>query len=91
MVVMRRPWHSTGQRQAREHGLAVDQHRARPALAELAAVLGAGEVQVLAEHLEQGLVGGHEKLAVLAVHLQGQTQLHAGRLLELRLNESTFK
>ena len=46
------------QHQAGEHRLAVDEHRARAALAELAAVLGAGEVEILAEHLEQGLVRG---------------------------------
>ena len=58
------------ERQTREHGLAVDQHRARAALAELAAVLGAGELQILAEHLEQRLVAVDERIHALTVHEQ---------------------
>ena len=36
---------------------AVDQHRVCPALSQLAAVLGSGELQILAQHLEQAAVG----------------------------------
>ena len=72
--------------QAGEHGLAVDQDRARPALAELAAVLGAGEVQLLAEHLEQRLVRRREDVALLTVDLEGQERGHRGLLL---LNDET--
>ena len=45
-----------GQRQAGQDRLAVDQHGAGAALAELAAVLGAGQVEIFAQHLEQRLV-----------------------------------
>ena len=39
--------------QARVDHRAVDQHRARAALALAAALLGAGQAQVLAQHVEQ--------------------------------------
>ena len=61
-----------GQRQAGEHGLPVDEDRAGAALAELAAVLGAGEVEILAEHLEERLVGGGDQVPRLAVDGEGQ-------------------
>src|SRR5690606_9261746 len=44
-------------RDTRSHGAAVQQHRTRAALALAAAVLGTGEVEVLAEHREQALRG----------------------------------
>ncbi len=44
------------QHQARQHRPAVQQHGAGAALAELAPVLGAAEIQVLTQHLEQRLV-----------------------------------
>ena len=57
--------------QARQHRLAVEQHGARAALAELAAVLGAAEVQILTQHLEQRLVRRERDLGRLAVDGQG--------------------
>jgi hypothetical protein len=42
-----------GQRQAGVDALAVEQHRAGAALAMVAALLGAGQVQVLAQRVEQ--------------------------------------
>ena len=44
------------QNETRQHRLAIEQHRARAALSELAAMLGAAEVQVFTQHLEQRLV-----------------------------------
>ncbi len=44
------------QGEAAQHWQAVDEHGAGAALAELAAVLRAGEVEVFAQDLEQGLV-----------------------------------
>jgi hypothetical protein len=44
------------QHQTRQHRLAIEQHRARAALAQLAAVFGAAQVQVFTQHLEQRLV-----------------------------------
>ena len=41
--------------EARAHQHAVEQHRARPALALLAGVLGAGQAEPLAQHVEQAL------------------------------------
>src|SRR5207302_3659710 len=58
------------QEQAAQLRLAVRQHRAGPALAQLAAVLGAGQLQVFAEHLEQRLVNRQVELQVLAVHTE---------------------
>ena len=55
-VVISRPSHLDGERQAREQRLAVDEHRAGAALAELAAVLRPGEAEVLAQDLEQRAV-----------------------------------
>ena len=43
-----------GQRQAGQHAAAVDQHRAGAALALVAALLGAGQRQVLAQRIQQG-------------------------------------
>src|SRR5262249_13682153 len=56
------------QRETREHGLAIDEHRAHAALAELAPVLRAGEREILAQHLKERLVGRERHLGGLAVH-----------------------
>ena len=56
--------------EAREHRLAVDEHGAGAALAELAAVLGAGQPEVLAQDLEQRLVRRERDLDRLAVHAE---------------------
>ena len=45
------------ERQARELRTPVDEHRAQAALALLTAMLGAGEVRILAQHLEQRVRG----------------------------------
>src|SRR5262245_21121632 len=62
------------QHEAGELRLAVEQYGAGAALAELAAVLGAGEGEVLAQDLEQRLVRGEGRLHRLAV--DAQIQLH---------------
>ena len=54
--------HETGQ-----HRAAVDEHGARAALAQLAAVLGAGQVEVFAQHFEQRLVRREGDFGLLAV------------------------
>src|SRR3954469_8330745 len=69
-----------GEHQTGEHGTAVHQHRAGAALAELAAVLGAGQRALLAQHLEQRVVGGEDHGAILAVDPQpqgGQVVVHS--------------
>ncbi len=42
-----------GQRQAGIDAAAIDQHRARPALATVASLLGAGQTQLLPQRVEQ--------------------------------------
>ncbi len=66
--------------QTREDGFAVDEHRAGAALAELAAVLGAGELQVFAQHLEQRLVAVDEHVHALAVHEQLESCVDEARV-----------
>src|SRR5688572_31278412 len=58
------------QHDAGELRLAVHQHGAGAALAELAAVLGAGQPEVFPQHLEQGLVRRDRSREGLAVHRQ---------------------
>src|ERR1043165_9163682 len=60
------------EREARQHRHAVDEHRARAALAELAAVLRAGEVQLLAQHLEQRVMRLGRDALDLTVHAEGE-------------------
>src|SRR6266851_7282422 len=60
------------QEKAAQLRLTVDEHRARAALAELAAVFGAGELHVLSQHLKKRLVHGEQHLRTLAVHVEGQ-------------------
>src|SRR5215212_1344737 len=50
--------------------LAVEEHRARPALALLAGVLGAGKAETLAKNVEQALAGPDVSLVALAVDSQ---------------------
>src|SRR5207245_6640343 len=63
-----------GEEQAAQLRLAVDEHRAGAALAQLAAVLGAGEAEVFTQHLEQRLVAGKGQLDGVAVDAQAQLQ-----------------
>ena len=68
------PLERDGQRQARVGAAAVDQHRAGTALAVRAAVLGAGQVEVLAQEVEQRRAGVDRDVVRDAVH----PQLHVG-------------
>src|SRR5258706_2569180 len=63
------------QHQAGELRLAVDEDCAGTALAELAAVLGAGEAEVLAQQLEQRLVRREGNLLRLAVERESELHL----------------
>src|SRR5438270_3200488 len=65
--------------QARQHRLAIEEHRARAALSEFAAVLGACEIQILAQDLEQRLVRIERDLGRLAVDGERYLRLHAVR------------
>src|SRR6188508_2477615 len=56
------------QLEAGEDGNPVDQDGARPAFAELTSVLGAGELQVFAQHFKEGFLGGDETFNPLSVH-----------------------
>src|SRR5882724_3175463 len=58
------------EREAGKHRHAVDHHRAGAALAELATVLGSGEIHVLAQDFEKGLIRREGNLLGLAVDLQ---------------------
>src|SRR5438477_349991 len=64
-----------GPRQAGEVRFAIDQHAAGRALAQLAAMLGAGESQVFAKNFEQRFVGQHHDRHVLAVDPQADGNL----------------
>src|SRR5438132_9557692 len=64
--------------QAGEHRAAVQQHRTGAAFAQLAAVLGAGEPEVLPQHFEEGLVRGEGHLDLLPVQLEGDLRLGRG-------------
>src|SRR2546429_2407965 len=68
--------------QARQHGRAVEQHRARPAFAQFAPVFRAGEGEILPQHLEQRLVRSEGDLDRLAVQLEGDFRLGVGHMLE---------
>src|SRR5262249_44173923 len=65
-----------GQRETRQDRRAVDEHRARPAFTELAAVLGADEVEVLAEDFEQRLVDRHQQVVRFAVDREAEANIH---------------
>ena len=65
-----------GQGQAGQHRLAVDQDGAGAAFPELAAVLGAREIEVFSQDLEQGLVHGHDHVPGLAIDRERQLRLH---------------
>ena len=60
--------------QAGVHHLAVEEHRAGAALALAAALLGAGQAEVLAQHVEQPAHAGHRDLELDAV--DGQVVAH---------------
>ncbi len=58
------------QHEAGQHRLVVEQHRAGTALTELAAVLGAAQVQIFTQDLEQRLVRRERDFGWLAVDEQ---------------------
>src|SRR5262249_57395682 len=58
------------QREARKHAAAVDEHRAGPALAVIAAFLGSRQVELVAQCVEQGGPRCDRQPALLAVHMQ---------------------
>ena len=57
MVVTLRAVLHDGEREAGIDAPSVDQHRAGAALAVIAALLGAGEVEMIAQRVEQGRPG----------------------------------
>src|SRR5487761_827470 len=59
-----------GEEEAAQQWLAVDQDRARAALAELATMFRAGELHVLAQHLAERLVHWQQQLRALAVDFE---------------------
>ncbi len=56
-----------GEEQAGEHGLAIQQDGASAALAQFAAVFGAGVIEIFAENFEQRFVRGEGDVGLLAV------------------------
>src|SRR5436309_2054875 len=59
------------QRQARQDRRSIQQHGARAALTQLAAVLRSGESQILAQYLEQRLMRRERYFLALTIHLEG--------------------
>jgi hypothetical protein len=58
------------EREARIDAHSVHDHRARPALAVVAALLGAGQAEMLAQGIEKRCAGIELKAARIAVHLE---------------------
>src|SRR5467141_1585378 len=56
------------QHETRQHGRSIEQHGARAAFAQFAAVLRSGESEILAQHLEQRLVRRECHFCRFAVH-----------------------
>src|SRR2546426_5813977 len=85
-AALRQPFHRLhaaalareAEHQARQHGRAVEQHRARPAFAQFAPVLRAREGEILPQHLEQRLVRSEGDLDRLAVQLERDLDLQVG-------------
>src|SRR5262249_28006343 len=69
-----------GESQTRQRGLAVDEHGAGAALPQLAAVLGAGKPEILAQDLEQCLVDGDDQLPRFAIDRECELRLHHAAL-----------
>src|SRR2546422_1167677 len=59
------------QHQARQDRRSIQQHGARAALTQLAAVLRSGESQILAQYLEQRLMRRERYFLALTIHLEG--------------------
>src|SRR3989454_5105040 len=86
LAALRQPFHRLhpaalareAQHHARQHGRAVEQHRARPAFAQFAPVLRAREGEILPQHLEQRLVRSEGDLDRLAVQLERDLCLRVG-------------
>ena len=78
MVVTSRPSADGGQRQAGQHAPAVDQHGAGAALAVVAALLGAGQAEVLAQRVEQRGADIERNAMLAAVDPQRKADRRAG-------------
>ena len=65
------------ERQAREDAAAVEQHRARAALAVVAALLRAGDAELVAQRVEQGRPRVDGEAVRRAVHAEGDRGVHA--------------
>ena len=63
------------QHQTRKNRAPVDQHRARAALAELAAVLGAHQIQIFTQDFQQRLVRREGNFRCLAVQREPYLRL----------------
>src|SRR5262245_66669203 len=64
------------EQEARQHRLAIGEYRTRAALAEFAAMLGAGEPQIFTEHFEQRLIVFRQKIHRLVVDRAPEAKLH---------------
>ena len=89
MVVISAPCGGDGEGEAGVDAAAVEEHGAGAALAVVAALFGAGEVEVLAQGVEQGGAGVERELVRFAVDLEGEVE-HLRRAWpdRLRLGES---
>jgi hypothetical protein len=62
--------HLQGQEMTRQHRLVIHQHRTGPALATITGALGASEIELLAQHVQQGQAMFDFKIMLLTIHLQ---------------------
>ena len=70
MVVTVRPWAATASVRQDKHALAVDMDGAGAALAVVAALLRAGQVQVLAQRVQQRRAGVEQQPVIASVDVQ---------------------
>ena len=70
MVVISSPLMHHGKAHAAEHAAAVDVHRAGATLAVVATLFGAGQIEVLAQGVQQSDPGLDGQLAIPAIDLE---------------------
>src|SRR5262249_44509754 len=78
-----------GQHETGADRLAVEQHRARAAHADATALQGPAQAQIVAQHVEERLVGLDQQLAPLAVDRRGDRLPHASLSWCRRMASST--
>src|ERR1044071_1277829 len=80
---------ATDGRDARAHWLALDEHRARAAFRFAAAVLCSGQVQLIAQDVEQRRLRIDVNAQLLSVHVQSRHIWHSANSLALLAMDDT--